>query len=154
MSIADKLGTIYENEQRYAILNDSLERRLNGEEIVGESYYDAFWDTLQLNGTRRQYGSTFGYAWNDALFKPKYPFHALTDCSNMFYYADISEINITHTGKFLFLASSSSTFSDGFYGSSIQKILVDIDASLSINNYVFNETFRGCSRLKTIQKII
>ena len=40
---------------------------------VGDSHYDAFWDTFQRNGERKDYRYGFsGIGWNDENFKPKY----------------------------------------------------------------------------------
>lgn len=38
----------------------------------GDNHYDIFWDSLQQNGNQKEYVSTFGYGWNDDIFKPKY----------------------------------------------------------------------------------
>ena len=59
MSIAEKLTTIAENEQRVF-------------EAGKKSEYDAFWDSYQQNGNRTNYCSAFGACWNKDNFKPKY----------------------------------------------------------------------------------
>lgn len=58
MSIADKLTQIAENEQKVY-------------EAGKKSEYDAFWDSLQQNGTRTNYENGF-QAWEGVCFKPKY----------------------------------------------------------------------------------
>lgn len=62
MSIADKLQTIAENEQR--VYNAGIR---NGE----EKEYNSFWDMYQLNGSRTIYRYAFS-EWDDAHYKPKY----------------------------------------------------------------------------------
>ena len=61
MSIADKLTTVAENVPKVY-------------EAGKKSKYDAFWDTYQRNGLRRDYSYAFyGRGWNKDTFKPKYP---------------------------------------------------------------------------------
>ena len=61
MSIAEKLTTIAENEQKVY-------------EAGKKSQYDEFWDTYQTNGQRTNYTYAFsGLGWTDNLYKPKYP---------------------------------------------------------------------------------
>lgn len=60
MSIAEKLQTIAENEQRVYDAGKKAE-------------YDAFWDSYQENGNRTNYEYSFsGLGWNDETFKPQY----------------------------------------------------------------------------------
>lgn len=64
MSIADKLQTILENEQKVFDAGKKAE-------------YDRFWDTYQQNGNRAYYVYAFGgEGWNDDTYKPKYPINA------------------------------------------------------------------------------
>lgn len=64
MSIADKLKTIAENEQKVY-------------DAGAKSEYDRFWDTYQQNGKRTGYSYAFtGVGWTDDLFKPKYDIEA------------------------------------------------------------------------------
>ena len=58
MSIADKLTTIAENEQK--VFNAGV-----------KSERDRFWDAFQQNGTRVKYGYAFNL-WNPDNFYPKY----------------------------------------------------------------------------------
>lgn len=60
MSIAEKLTTIAENEQKVY-------------EAGKASAYDEFWDTFQQNGNRRAYQGAFGSIFDADNFKPKYP---------------------------------------------------------------------------------
>ncbi len=58
MSIAEKLTTIAENEQKVY-------------EAGKKSQYDEFWDNHQQNGKRTDYTGGFS-GWNGNIFKPKY----------------------------------------------------------------------------------
>lgn len=78
MSIAEKLATIAENEQRVY-------------DAGKKSEYDAFWDNFQANGTRKYYGFAFAYSWNDVNYKPKYPFIGIKTANNMFYNSTITD---------------------------------------------------------------
>ena len=60
MSIAEKLTTIAENEQK---VYDAGQK----------SEYDRFWDDFQQNGERTQYVAAFSACWTPETFKPKYP---------------------------------------------------------------------------------
>lgn len=60
MSIAEKLTTIAENEQK---VYDAGQK----------SEYDRFWDSYQANGKRTAYAHGFGgVGWTDEVFYPKY----------------------------------------------------------------------------------
>lgn len=60
MSIAEKLTTIAENQERVF-------------EAGKKSQYDEFWDSFQQNGNRTAYDNGFsGICWNSENFKPKY----------------------------------------------------------------------------------
>ena len=77
MSIADKLTTIAENEQKVYDVGKTAGESIGYERghTEGEqSAYDKFWDTYQLNGKRDYYQGAFaGGGWNAQTFKPKYP---------------------------------------------------------------------------------
>lgn len=61
-----------------------------GIEIGREAEYNAFWDSLQDYGKRRNYWGAF-CSWTEATFKPKYPIIA-TVSKSMFYMSSITEI--------------------------------------------------------------
>lgn len=66
MSIAEKLTTIAENEQKVYDAGKKAE-------------YDTFWDSYQLRGTLTNYITGFGgYGWNNTTFKPKYDITPVT----------------------------------------------------------------------------
>lgn len=70
MSIADKLTTIAENEQKVY-------------EAGQQAEYDRFWDAFQVNGKRGQYYGTF-IAFPTDLFYPKYDLVVTTSAYQMF----------------------------------------------------------------------
>ena len=71
MSIAEKLTTIAENEQRVYEAGKTAE-------------YDRFWDIFQNNGARKSYNATWrGKGWNRDVYNPKYPILA-TDTESLF----------------------------------------------------------------------
>lgn len=59
MSTANKLTTIAENVQKVY-------------EAGKKAEYDAFWDTFQQNGNRKNYQNAFGSCFTPEIFKPKY----------------------------------------------------------------------------------
>lgn len=59
MSIADKLATIAENEQKVY-------------DAGKKSEYDSFWDEFQAGGARTNYMMAFTTGWTADNFKPKY----------------------------------------------------------------------------------
>ena len=71
MSIAEKLTTIAENEQK---VYDAGQK----------SEYDRFWDDFQQNGDRTNYTNAFSACWTAETFKPKYPIRP-TNAYFMFY---------------------------------------------------------------------
>lgn len=72
MSIAEKLVTIVENQQRVF-------------EAGKKSEYDAFWGELQNYGQAKAYVNAFNYSlWDDKTYNPKYTFK-IKSCNQMFY---------------------------------------------------------------------
>lgn len=58
MSVAEKLTTIAENEQRVY-------------DAGKKEQYNELWDAIQINGNRTNYDRAF-YAWTENVFRPKY----------------------------------------------------------------------------------
>lgn len=136
MSIADKLVTIAENEQK--VFDAGV-----------QSEYDRFWDALQSNGNRKTYNGTFTVAWNDEIFKPKYDLIA-TDCSQMFQNSGVVDLKGCLEKQGVILDTSQSTMLLQMFQSSEVKYLPTIDASKSTNNsYAF-----ACHYLISIEKLI
>lgn len=93
MSIAEKLQTIAENEQRVydagyakgqAEGGDTTAAYDEGFEAGKKAEYDAFWDALQHNGDGTvDYRYKFWY-WTDDAYNPKYPIYStkasMTNC--------------------------------------------------------------------------
>ena len=78
MSIADKLTTIAENEQKVY-------------DAGAKSEHDKFWDAFQENGKRTYYNQGFIAAiryWSKESFKPKYNIAPKGSINNMFYIRD------------------------------------------------------------------
>ena len=96
MSIADKLVTIAENEQKVY-------------DAGKQAKYDAFWDAYQRNGNRRQYDYAFYNCWDDITYNPKYPI-VVTSTSGYIYAANVitsTKVPITidtATADYLFYA--------------------------------------------------
>lgn len=105
MSIAEKLQTIAENEQKVY-------------EAGQQSEYDRFWDAFQQNGERSSYAFAFaGDSWNGENFKPKYDIKPKSTARYMFAHAqklvgqNIDEL-LSKCG--VILDTSGVTASDGF----------------------------------------
>ena len=76
MSIAEKLTTIAENEQR---VYDA------GFDEGSQTEYDRFWDGYQENGDRRSYAYAFTRrGWTDETYKPKYPVIVTGNAAEMY----------------------------------------------------------------------
>ncbi len=87
---------------------------------------NAFWDTYQDNGNRRDYNRAFaGSFWTDETYDPKYPIVA-EDFTEMFMDND----KITST-----------------------KVTIDL-TNAKINSNINKRCFANCSSLKTIPKLI
>ena len=94
MSIADKLTTIAENQEKVYEA---------GKQEGNQAEYDEYWDYIQKNGTLTSYNYAFcGFTWNAKNFKPKYPMQ-VTSANHMFWCfsradfvekADLSQFNI------------------------------------------------------------
>lgn len=94
MSIADKLTTIAENEQK--VYDAGFEA---GKSQGGDSHYDLFWDNYQNYGNRKVY--TYAFAkegWNNETFNPKYPIKVIGDGSYMFDSASFSDFDFVERG--------------------------------------------------------
>lgn len=77
MSIAEKLTTIAENEQKVYDAGKQAE-------------YDRTWDAIQQNGNRDNYTFGFaGYLWNKNVFFPKYDITVVYG-NSMFYYSEFA----------------------------------------------------------------
>ena len=105
MSIAEKLTTIAENEQRvYDAGFDIGKTEGYSDGLIGgltqgmQDEYDRFWDGFQLNGNRRSYAYGFcGSGWNEETYKVKYPIIATGDAQNMHRSSGVTDITNVDT---------------------------------------------------------
>ena len=111
-----------------------------------KSEYDAFWDTYQSNGTRKNYHSAFaGDGWKQAIFKPKYTIRP-SEARNMFYQSPLTDLTLTHKLDF----SEVTALSDFIARSSVTKVPA-INLSKIIDSlYVFENAFE----LVTVENLI
>lgn len=139
MSIAEKLQTIAENEQRVYDAGKKAE-------------YDAFWDKYQENGNKNVYAYAFsGVSWNDETFKPKYDIKPIAT-DNMF-----SSTGITDLVALLEKLGISIDFSNSVSASYI------VQNSSTLTTFpVFDARKRttlqyfilGCDKLRSVEKVI
>lgn len=163
MSIADKLTTIAENEQRVF-------------DAGKKSEYDAFWDTYQQNGNRTNYNVAFGCGydgtawatkcWNDNNFKPKYDIRlsgntfnrsAVTNLKQRLLDCGVKISNVTSL-YFCFYQSAITHIPDisitavtnmqnGFNSCTN---LISIDGIKVAESCVFNSAFNNCTKLEHV----
>lgn len=154
MNIGEKLVKIGENEQLVANANAELEEALYSTSEGGKSWYDAFWDAYQQNGTRTAYGYAF-HDWHSDCFKPKYDLKP-TRADYMFY--DCFELtkktqslkHILEDCGAMLDTSNCTNFSYMFYYAWINEVgIIDATAASSVNNI-----FNYANRLVTVEKLI
>lgn len=154
MSIAEKLVTIAENEQKVYDAGKKAE-------------YDAFWDVYQTNGTTANYAYKFaGSGWTNKNFKPKYDFGDMDTATYMFAgsgIADLSNLprmNILWTAQYMFLGNTrishigeieikeaTCTLTSMFQNASK---LITIDLLKVLPDNAYSNAFTGCSALENI----
>ena len=140
MSIAEKLTTIAENQQRVY-------------DKGKQSAYDEFWDLFQQNGNRTnyQYGIC-GYGWTVDTFKPKYsiiPTHA----NGIFQYCGVqADLGQLFKDRGLTLDLSKCTNSDQMFTGSYFTTLPILDfRKVTSSSYI---TFSSCTNLTKIELIM
>lgn len=126
MSIAEKLTTIAENEQKV----------YDAGKQVGEG---VFWDNYQNNGKRTNYSYAF-YMWPMSAFKPKYDlkptngtymFRNITD--------EVSLVDLLEQAGVVLDTSNCSNFSYMFYMSSFTEIPhIVIAKTTSLSSFIYN----------------
>lgn len=103
MSIAEKLQTVAENQQKVYDAGFTAGQATGGNTDAAyqagfdagkQAEYDAFWDVYQDNGNRTDYNNAFfGPGWDDTTFKPKYDIVPTgRDNGGMFSYSSITDI--------------------------------------------------------------
>lgn len=131
MSIADKLTTIAENVSKVY-------------ESGQQSEYDKMWDNLQASGALSDYRCSFGCAWNDTVYNPKYPI-VVKNAESMYSFTRISEKKIE------FNSSACTNFTKTFYYANCKYIgTVDCTAYKNVMQY----TFSYATKLISIDKLI
>jgi hypothetical protein len=135
MSIAEKLATIAENQQKVYDAGKQAE-------------YDAFWDEVQNYGNRRKYQITFngeGLIWTDKTYNPKYPIicekTGYYDAYRTFYQnRDITDIKVP-------IILNGADFYETFRGASAVKRI----PSVTLNNVTrILYAFYACSSLEEL----
>lgn len=162
MSIADKLTTIAENEQKVFDAGKKAE-------------YDAFWDIYQQNGNRTNYNSAFacGYGgtawakcWDDSNFKPKYDIRLASDTFNRCSVTNLKQRLIdcgvkitTVTSLYFCFYTSSITHIPDISMTAVTNMqnafnncakLISIDGINVAESCVFNSAFNSCTELKHV----
>lgn len=137
MSIADKLQTILENEQKVFDAGKKAES-------------DRFWDAYQDNGNRGNYASAFGgVGWTDELFKPKYNIQP-TEAYMMFRNCQVTDLVKSLSDLGVTLDFSKSINTQYVFQTVATKRVGIIDVSSSTNSKVFDNMFAYATNLVTI----
>ncbi len=90
MSLAEKLQTIAENEQR---VFDA------GKAVGKQAEYDTFWTIYQTSGKRSDYRYAFSnHGWNNITYNPKYPVVPVS-AEGMYFLSSLDEIANVDTSK-------------------------------------------------------
>lgn len=106
-----------------------------------QAAYDAFWDSFQVNGTKRNYNYAFaGTGWQDDTFNPKYPIVA-ESAQYTFYY----NTNITSTKVPITIDASIAPY---FFGAC--RNLVTIPSLTVPANLKYEKMFSNCGSLQNI----
>lgn len=142
MSIAEKLATIAENQQRVY----EAGKAAGG----GDAYYDTFWDNTQNYGNRESHSYAFaGAGWNDNNFKPKYNMH-VTNGQYMFRYTAIEHLAEILSSQGVVIDFSAITNTDRMFADGA---LVHIGECDFTNTTKIASTFANEKALQTIDKI-
>lgn len=156
MSIAEKLTTIAENEQR--VYNAGFAKgnsegydfgfqtgSLAGEEQGKQAERDWFWDTMQQNGNRTDYLYAFaGNIWSDETYDPKHTITPTTNAQLMYAYSRITDtkVDIDMTAATT-IYNCAEAFSNAMQLKTIRKLIVD--ERIPMHNH-----FTGCTALQNI----
>lgn len=131
MSIADKLVTIAENQQKVFDAGKQAE-------------YDAFWGELQNYGKAKSYANAFDYyLWDDKTYNPKYTFK-IESCNNMFY----NNTKITDTKVPIDFRGNAGQIFYIFEGCT--KLVTIRTIILDTKNQTFGRWFNNCKSLQNI----
>ena len=145
MSIADKLTTIAENEQKVykSGCDEGYEQgKTDGYTEGKTAESNEFWEAFQIGGNHRYYQYAFyGPCWTDRTYNPKYD--VISNNANSIY----SNSNITDTKVTVDISGLQTTARDTFSGcvklKTIRKFVVN-------NKLQYSGVFTGCSALENI----
>lgn len=127
MSIADKLATIAENEQRVYAAGKQAEHR-------------RFWDSFQNRGAAEVGDVAFRYGWNDETYNPIYPIKIKHNVAKTFAYnPDITDTKV----DIYILGSTQQIFYNDTNLKTIRKLIVN-------NNTTYGNMFYGCTALENL----
>jgi hypothetical protein len=158
MSIAEKLTTVAENLPKVYEAGYEKGKTEGGGGSYDEGYtaglavgveqgkqaeYDAFWNTVQSDGTRNNYNSFFtGKGWRSGSFNPKYPINCTSGgyATNMFSNSAIVDtvVPITIVGA----------HSSVFYNATSLITIRDLNVSGATGTMA--DWFTGCTKLKNV----
>lgn len=119
-----------------------------------QTEYDRFWDALQSGGLPSNYAATFGAAWTEETFCPKYDLVPI-NAYMMFRQNQMNIDLVEHLEKLGVVLDTSQcdSFSYMFSSSKFTRIGV-IDLSGSTQTLPGDAMFMSCTKLVTIDKII
>ncbi len=137
MSIAEKLTTIAENEQKVFDAGKQAE-------------WSEFWDSYQQNGNRTYYNFAFGYQWTDICFKPKYDIRP-TSAMQMFYSCNMTDVQANLDKAGVVMDLSKVTNFRGLVSSSRVTRLGVIDTTGAT---VLDGIFNSAGFLETVELLI
>ncbi len=156
MSIADKLTTIAENEQK--VYDAGLDKGFaDGKQEQYDLFWNIFqrWDSATKTTKRTDYRRAFAYWYlADKIFKPKYDVVPEGDASYMFWNfrtkADLRNTKNINGGHINFDFSKVTNFANMFDNSLVTYVgTVDCSSTTSLNN-----TFINATSLTTIERLI
>lgn len=147
MSVAEKYTTLTSEKIPKVYENGVADGR--------QAEYDRFWDAYQQNGNRTSYeGAFYGAGWTTELFKPKYSMSPAGSATYMFYMnLGSSDVDLTKWFNSLKITLDTSLVTNTYNmfsycgASRIPELNLTSAATL-------NCTFRWCSRLISIDKIV
>lgn len=146
MSIAEKLETIAENEQKVF-------------DAGKKSQYDEFWDGIQRNGKRTDYYYAFsGYGWSASMFKPKYNLNPTNGRFSSAFFASLglqnhSLIDLLNEAEVVLDTSKCYAVTDMFRNCPVTEIPHIDCSSVDTANRNVGFLFGGCSKLRKIEKL-
>ena len=136
MSIAEKLTTVAENQQRVYDAGYNAGQQAGG---GGDNYYDTLWDSLQENGARVNYWGAFA-GWKDDIFNPKYVPIVVGQGAYMFRDSTIEAVPT--------ISLTAAVLDNMFYNAKELETIEMIDLPVSV--YSAPNAFTNCTELKNI----